>query len=261
VPDVLSDNRNLWQWAGINFGEYNCMMLQKSLARLAATASASNVRLWGKINGTEKDFYIAEGTADAPPAGEDEDRNADLEPRGSGVNQFAYWVCNSPDENKWTALPDLSPSDVAAARSVKFHVTGDLERKIITNPFFLKREKHFIRAQIARISQSTTLVPKGVYRINEEQILEENLPEEGPVPVPSTKEMAKLANWVHYSKSILKCNRVTLLDVEAAEDEDPEVAKAKAEAKDPSEPMLKSIVNDQKVKGNCSAWTVRCYGD
>ena len=108
-------------------------------------------------------------------------------------------------------------------------MTGDLERKIITNPFFFKREKNFLRAQIARITQATTLVPKGVYRLNEEDksLIEENLPEEGPVPVPSTKAMASPANWVHYSKSILKCNRTSHMEVEPVDDQDPEVLKAK----------------------------------
>jgi hypothetical protein len=38
------------------------------------------------------------------------------------------------------------PNDLQAAREVKVSFTGDLERKIITNPFFFKREKHFLRA-------------------------------------------------------------------------------------------------------------------
>jgi hypothetical protein len=37
----------------------------KSLKQLAATTGAANVRLWGKIWGTDKDYYIAEGTSDA----------------------------------------------------------------------------------------------------------------------------------------------------------------------------------------------------
>lgn len=81
---------------------------------MAKTSGASKLRLWGKINGTEKDYFIAEGTAEAPVT--EEEKPADMEPRGSGVNEFAYWVCNSPDENKWTALPDLVPADVAITR-------------------------------------------------------------------------------------------------------------------------------------------------
>jgi hypothetical protein len=43
--------------------------------------------------------------------------------------------------------------------------TGDLNRAIYTNPYFFGKEKHYLRAQIARISHSTTLCPKGQYRM------------------------------------------------------------------------------------------------
>ena len=36
----------------------------KSLKKLVQQTGASNVRLWGKILGTEKDYYIAEGVYD-----------------------------------------------------------------------------------------------------------------------------------------------------------------------------------------------------
>lgn len=35
IPDIISENKNVFQWGGINFGDYNCMLLQKSLSRLA----------------------------------------------------------------------------------------------------------------------------------------------------------------------------------------------------------------------------------
>ena len=66
------------------------------------------MRLWGKIKGTEKDYYIAEGVAEAPQQEDEPQLEADFEPRGQGVNSFGYWVTNSPSEG-WTALPDLSP--------------------------------------------------------------------------------------------------------------------------------------------------------
>ena len=71
-----------------------------------------------------------------------------MEPKGAkdSVNAYTYWVTNSSDDDKWTVLPDLQPNDIKAARSIKFHFTGDLERKIITNPFFFKREKNLLRA-------------------------------------------------------------------------------------------------------------------
>ena len=45
--------------------------------------------------------------------------------------------------------------------------TGDLERDIITNPFFFGKEKIYLRAQIARISHGTTVVPRGLFALEE----------------------------------------------------------------------------------------------
>jgi len=41
-------------------------------------------------------------------------------------------------------------------------LTGDLNRRLVTNPAFNGREKEYLRAQIARIVHSTTLVPDGL---------------------------------------------------------------------------------------------------
>ena len=91
--------------------------------------------------------------------------------------------------------------------------------------------------------------------------IEENVPEEGPVPIPPVSEMTKASNWVHHTKSILKCNRVALLEIETPENEDPEVFMKKRQEADPSERRLKSIVEDSKVKGNVTAWSLRGFGD
>lgn len=171
-----------------------------------------------------------------------------------------YWACNSPLDG-WTQLPDLSPSDIQAAREIKVFFTGDLERKIITNPFFFKREKNFLRAQIARISFGTTIVPKGMYRPTEEnpKEIEDNNPAEGAIQIPSTIQMGKAEMWVHYTQNILKCNRITHID-QGEGDETGEVMK-KIEAADPYEPRLKSITNDARVKGGLPAWVVKHCGE
>ena len=64
----------------------------------------------------------------------------------------------------------------------------------MTNPFYFKKEKDYLRAQIARITQSTKLVPARVYRTKEDDVteIEENIPEDGdnPVaPVPTSSQM------------------------------------------------------------------------
>lgn len=98
-----------------------------------------------------------------------------------------------------------------------------------------KHEKFLLRAQIARITLSTTLVPKGMFRMQEESTteIEENVPEEGPVPVPSVKQMCDASHWVHHTKSILNCNRVTLMEEEAPEGIEPEDFMKERMAKDP----------------------------
>lgn len=75
---------------------------------------------------------------------------------------------------------------------MKVHFTGNLESLLYTNPFFFEKEKYLLRAQISRIQHSTSLVPKGVYRLVEDtpREIEDNQPDEGPIPIPTTLEMA-----------------------------------------------------------------------
>ena len=56
-----------------------------------------------------------------------------------------------------------------AARTIKVLFTGNLEREIYTNPFFFGQEKHYLRAQLSRISHSTSLLPVGVMKLEEDE--------------------------------------------------------------------------------------------
>ena len=107
-------------------------------------SGAGFIRFFGKINGTEKDYFVAEGSLEA---GEEDggEKPAGFDARGTGVNKFVYWVTDNLLE-KWTKLPDIGPKDIQAAREIKVLLSGDLERPIFTNPFFDKKEKHFLRA-------------------------------------------------------------------------------------------------------------------
>lgn len=65
------------------------------------------MRFWGKIKGTEYDYYVVEGKKEGAEGGDDEEggvaagKEPNEEARGSGCNEFVYWVCNSPLEH-WT---------------------------------------------------------------------------------------------------------------------------------------------------------------
>ena len=243
----MSLNKNVWNHAGVDFGEYSTLILSKSLKKLVVDSQATYLRFWGKILGTEKDYYIVEGSAPAPES--EVPRPDDFEPRGSGVNTLAYWVANSPDGD-WKPLGDLEPKDLEAARTFKVSFTGDLDREIVTNPFYFKKEAVYLRAQIARITQCTKLMPAGIYRKKEDDPteVEENVPEDAdpPVaPIPSTEDMGSLSNWVHFGQNILKCNRLRHMDVnpetEVPEGMEIEQVQAQVVAADPFEPRLKPI--------------------
>ena len=265
IPNLLKEGR-IYQFAGIDFGEKEYFLLQKSLTKLAEKSSATKLRLWGKIHGTESDYFVAEGITDDDDEGEGEDgKQEDIEPRGSGVNQFVYWV--APDSlADWKQLPDISPAYLKASRLIKVSFTGDLERKIITNPFFHGKEKHYLRAQIARIHHGTTLVPKGLYCTQEADVndIERNDPDdEENKYVPQTENQLSLKNWCHYPKGILKNCRTGHTEPEVPEGEDiePEELLKQIEAADPYEARLKAITDDGDVEKGIPAWNLRFLGD
>ncbi|CAI2368131.1 unnamed protein product [Moneuplotes crassus] len=263
VSNFFSDCEIL-QWAGIGFGEDETYRLQASLTKLSIKSGSEKIRLWGKIYGTEKDYYIAEGFI--PGTGEeDEDKPKGLEDRGTGVNDAVYWVTND-SLSEWTMLADASPALLKATRSTKIKFTGDLERDIITNPFFFGQEKHYLRAQIARISHSTSIMPGGLHKLTEDNPKEVEaieFEEESKAYKPSTETQSALSNWVHAKKSILKNNRVSHLDPEGDEfgDKEPEEIAKIQDARDPPEPRLKPLTKDVSQSGEDSAWTIRLYGD
>lgn len=92
-------------------------------------------------------------------------------------------------------------------------------------------------------------------------MIEENVPEDGPVPIPNTSQMGDLRSWVHFNKSILKCGRLSAILTEEEVDEEGEPITDRKKDADPQEPLLKPIVMDNKVHGGSPAWSVRSYGD
>ena len=140
----------------MGFGEQETFRLQKSLKKLAQAKPYASIRFFGKIYGTERDYYVveceggefeeeAEGAAageEAEAAGEPDPK---LEGKGTGVNEVSYLV-TSDSMSEWTKLPDLSYKDINAARQIKVLFTGNLNRYIFTNPYFFGQEKHYLRA-------------------------------------------------------------------------------------------------------------------
>jgi len=191
--------------------------------------------------------------------GEDGEPDPRLEAKGNGVNELTYYVaCDSLSE--WKRLPDLSYKDLIAARQVKVLFTGDLERPIFTNPFFFGKEKHYLRAQLSRIIHSTTLLPAGVMKLDEDPDAERGFqatPNEGeedkPFVMPTTCQVAASNMWVHAKPNILLNGRTAHIppedpgDLPEGEEFDPEEAKRVMEAADPYDKLLKTITDDRQV--------------
>jgi len=156
------------------------------------------------------------------------------------------------------------PTDLEAARQIKVCFTGNLERQIVTNPFYFKQEKHYLRAQISRIHHATKLVPIGQHKITEREEKSE-LPfeveavvAEDPdqvIPKPTAAKMANKANWVHYAKCVLGNNKTSHTIGEEAEDREKEIDRLTS--CDPYEARLKPITLDRACKGNYPAWILR----
>lgn len=115
---------------------------------LSGKDNISTLRLFGKINGTQSDYYIVEapnGEGEEPAAEEEEGAVVEKEAPGVGVNKFVYYVAANAFDS-WKKLPDVSPAEIDMSRKIKVLLTGDLERDIITNPFFFGKEKNYLRA-------------------------------------------------------------------------------------------------------------------
>lgn len=113
-----------------------------SLKKLAAESLATNLAFFGKIRGTKTDYYVIEATVEVDP---DAATKEGQEAPGSGVNKSVFYV-SKDSLSEWKKLPDLSPTEITAARNIKILFTGDLNRKIICNPFFFGTEAELLRA-------------------------------------------------------------------------------------------------------------------
>lgn len=202
--------------AGVGLSRDETFRVLLALKQLSDTQPLQTVRFWGKIFGTEQNYYIAEGeyregeeVEEEPEeesdneGGDGADKKSDVDEEGeeevedkppkidwkpppvvpreenqSGTNKRVYFVCNEPGK-PWTKLPPVTPAQIAVARKIKKFFTGRLDAAITTFPPFPGTEANYLRAQIARISAGTLISPAGYFHFDEEE--EENLDEEGGV--------------------------------------------------------------------------------
>ena len=248
MPDLVR-NASMLEWAGINFGEERIVLMQKSLKRLAVLSGATSLRLFGRIYGTEKDYWIASGTL---PFQEEKPQDGQ-EKRGDGANSQVYWVTQDVLSD-WVQLPDAQPDQIAVARMIKQVFTGNLNAPIDSCPPFPGKERHLLRAQLARIAHATQLCPKGAFEVDEET--QEIKPAAEP-PAMDNEALKSLEAWSHQHLMIKKSGRCKNPPVPGAEEggdggeEDPA---------DTAE-MFRALNEDQPIMEGVDAWTSRVCGD
>lgn len=196
----------MFEWAGLGFSKSETFRLSVSLQRLAQVNGTSSMRFWGKMLGYGADFYIAEG--ELTGQSEPEDLNAE-EFGPTSANKFTYWAMKDNGTYEWVRLPNVRREQILIARQLRRFVKSDLEAKVTGHPPFPGLEKHFLRAQIARISASTVVCPAGYFQEND--TTGEIEPAEEP-EIKSAQDLADLGSWVHFAKEInAKYGRATPL--------------------------------------------------
>ncbi len=282
--DLVYEAR-LFNAVGHGFSDAELYHLVYSIKRLVEAKKLKSHRLFGKINGTDKNYYILEtdqkeeeeggGEENADEdAGEKEKKKEIIDiplEKKTGTNKYLYYVTNIPfaHPEQWTLLPDIEPKQVQAARKIKRHFTGDLSSKMACHPPFPGEERHYLRAQIARIAAATTIAPKGVMELEEP----EEEPEDETAPKKDTRDpyeaipalknaeefsvktlnIHQLDNWVHLFPSILQTQGRASLYKEETEEEEPAEDDEEPKKKEPVEyilPILSSIDKESKLDPN-----------
>lgn len=288
APKVLAAVQNfmedaaMFEWAGVGFGKQESFHIAMSLRKLASEYEyLDRLRLWGKILGTGGDYYVAEGrllegpTPGVKPAlpGSPE---YDVEPSGEGANLNTYWV-SIGGSAPWVRLPLVRASHVVAARKIKQLMTGDLGSPVLSTPWFPGKERHLLRAQIARITASCTLAVSGFYEADpgdEEGVeVKKNAIREAEGALeafPDNDTLGTLEAWVHAAPSLLSVGKTTWPDIDGLEEgtlsEDAIAAINAQKEAEPEKGILEGIAPDleefkpEDAEGS-PAWNIKAYGD
>ena len=217
-------------------------------------SGAKSLRFGGKIFGQQKDYWIAIGSL---PQAEEDSKDASVEPRGKGVNELVFWVTDSL-LNDWIQLPDCRPEHIIQARLIKHVFTGNLNAEIDSNPTFCGKERHLLRATLARIFSATAVCPKGLLALDEETN-EVKFAEE--FAMPKTEELKSLESWSNMHPIILKAGRTTHKAPAGMGEEDAAAYMEEQEGKDPTVERFRGLNEHAQYPGEQPCWFSRVVGD
>ena len=217
-------------------------------------SGADAVRFAGKIFGTQNDYWVAMGRI---PEAEENSKDPEVEPRGKGLNEIIFWVTDNL-LNDWIQLPDCRPIHVKQARQIKHVFSGNLNAEVDTNPAFSGKERHLLRATLARIFHATAIAPKGLYVIDEEVPDLMKFGEE--FVFPKTEELKDIKAWGNVHGIILQAGRTTHMPPNVPEDDLP-AAMEELEAKDPTVERFRDIGEHALFAAEQPCWISKVVGD
>ena len=111
------------------------------LKALAAENKLSGLRFWGRVLGSEADYYVIQGRKEEVVG--DEVSGGD-EKEGEGVNYYSFWVSSSLLQANWLELPPVTRSQLNTARRIKLMFTGNPLRAVASHPPFDGQEQHYV---------------------------------------------------------------------------------------------------------------------
>ena len=222
-----------------------------SIHKLQQSKKLSSARLFGKILGTAKDYYVVEAKyVDEPERPEPEEGAppppVPLEASGEGCNTFTYFVTNDPSQ-EWTELPQVKPDHISAALLIRKLFTGDLQADVRAYPPFPGKEAEYLRAQIARIWTASTLCPKDKFTLDPEDPGELPFgvkPNDDYLPPPSSA-MLQADHWCKSNASVLAIGRCTNPPKEEEEEGEEGAAKHKEPEPEKETPALTPASEDE----------------
>mmetsp|Transcript_87105 Transcript_87105/g.281247 ORF Transcript_87105/g.281247 Transcript_87105/m.281247 type:complete len:432 (-) Transcript_87105:264-1559(-) len=252
VPDFVEE-AEMFSWAGVGLGEAESYKIMCSMRNMATKVEGySKIRFWGKVMGCDADYYVAEAARDG---GGDADDGEDMDPPGSGVNAFTYFVTTDLT-GAWVKLPDTKTREIVASRAIKRIVSGKPQARVVTHPFFDGKEEVLLRAMIARITADCTLCIKGVLMREDPEEPTSAIVDNADFVMPTPAALLSKDAWRHMAPHILNNGRTAHKDL-PEEEEDPAAFKAAKEEleNDPPKDVLRGLNEDGL------SWVVKQAGD
>ncbi|KAF4658774.1 Radial spoke head protein 4 A [Perkinsus olseni] len=265
LADVVTV-QSLLNSAGMGVPPTEAVIIACGLRRLVtSTEGVTKARFWGKVlcNSPACDYLIAEAEMEGggvPLTETEEAAGADAPGRLGGPNFYMYFV-STDSGRSWEPLPHVLPDQIAAARLVKKILTGDLDAPVITWPPFSGRERELLRAQIARITHATRLVPGNYYAEDEESGEVAANPEYSGIS-SDCREVASVQDyWRHGVDYLINANGRTswpeVAEPEDGEEESPAtVRQRRMMARESARPMNAKVGAEE-----AASWTTKCHGD